>query len=464
MGVTETLVKFVMNTSYDDIPPEAVTAAKNLVLDCLGAMVFGYREEASQKVIRYVKAAGGTPECSVVGAGFRTSLENAAFANGTLTHSAELEAVGVFGLEPPAFGNPQSIIAAALCVGEKLNLSGSDVLAAIILGHEFQARFSRGCLSAIFRGFCPLPLYGPPAIAAMASRMMGLCEMQARMAVGGSMSFSSGFFRQMGTMLHYVEAGIGARSGVTAALLAKEGITADADLIEGPRGFCELFTPGDYDLAIMTEDLGSPYLIYAPGVNMKAHSCCAAQHLSIDTLLKLMADNRLAYGDVRKLRLHVPKHTADLLRPDLDSSINPKDGAETRFSLHHGHAVALMDGHSSFQAFCDPAATDPRYVEARRKVEVVVDEGHGDAWPELELYDGRIVAGRRNILAGGVKGGPDNPFTQDELLARHENLCRDVLSPKEIQRSVDLVLNLERLGDVTELMELASFGGMRASA
>jgi 2-methylcitrate dehydratase PrpD len=464
MGVTQTLVGFVMDTTYDEIPPEVVSAAKNLVLDCLGAMVFGYREEASQKVIRYVKAAGGAPEVSVVGAGFRTSLENAAFANGTLTHSAELEAVGVFGLEPPAFGNPQSIIAAALCVGEKLNLSGAKVLEAIILGHEFQARFSRGCLAPLYRGFCPLPLYGPPAIAAMASKMMGLDEMQARMAVGASMSFSSGFFRQMGTMLHYVEAGVAARNGVSAALLAREGITADPDLIEGPRGFCELFSPGDYDLAIMTEDLGNPYLIFSPGVNMKAHSCCAAQHLSIDTLLKLMSDNGLAYGDVRAVQVHVPRHTADLLRPDLDSSINPKDGAETRFSLHHAHAVALADGASSFQAFSDPAADDPRYVEARRKIEVVVDEGHADSWLELKLNDGRALTGRRNILGGGVKGGPDNPFSQEELLARHENLCRDMLSAKEIQRSVDLVLNLDRLGDVSELMELAAFGGLRASA
>ena len=107
------------------------------------------------------------------------------------------------------------------------------------------------------------------------------------MAVGGSMSHSSGFFRQMGTMLHYLEAGIGARNGITAALLAAEGITADPSLIEGKRGFCELFAPDGYDLDIMTSDLGKPYLIANPGVNMKNHSCCAAQHVTIDALLQM---------------------------------------------------------------------------------------------------------------------------------------------------------------------------------
>ena len=107
MGTTETLVRFVMDKSFDDLPGDVVPATRNLVLDCLGAMVFGYREEASQKVIHYVKAVGGVPEAGVVAAGFRTSLENAAYANGTLTHSAELEAVGIFGIDPPPLATPR---------------------------------------------------------------------------------------------------------------------------------------------------------------------------------------------------------------------------------------------------------------------------------------------------------------------------------------------------------------------
>jgi 2-methylcitrate dehydratase PrpD len=255
MGTTEQLVNFVMDTTYDQLPPEVVAAAKNLVLDCLGAMLFGGGEEAGQMVMRYAKAGGGVPEVGIVGGGFKTSLENAAFVNGTLTHTAELEAIGVFGITPPAFGNPQHIIAAALCIADKLKLSGKKVIEGIVLGHEFQARFSRGCISPIMKGFCPLPLYGPPAVAALASKMMNLSADQARMAVGGAMSMSSGFFRQMGTMLHYLEAGIGCRNGITAALLAQQGITADPNLFEGKWGFCELFSPDGYDLEIMT--LGS---------------------------------------------------------------------------------------------------------------------------------------------------------------------------------------------------------------
>ncbi len=464
MGTTETLVNFVMDTDYDDLPEGVAGATKDLLLDCLGAMLFGVREEASQMVIRYARASGGTPEVGVVAGGFKTSLENAAFVNGTLTHSAELEAIGVFGIDPPGFGNPQHIIAAALSIGDKLNLSGKRIIEAIALGVEFQARFSRGCVGPMMRGFCPLSLYGPPAIAVMASKMMGLSKGQARMAAGGAMSWSSGFFRQMGTMLHYLEAGIGARNGVTAALLAQEGITADPNLIEGEWGFCELFSPGDYNLDLMTEGLGNPFLIHSPGIRMKQHSCCAAQHLTIEVLTRLLRDNGVRFEDVDNVEIHISKHTANLLRPDLPSSINPKDGAETRFSVHHSHAVVLADGGTSFRAFTDVGASAPRYLEARDKIRVVVGEGIGEGRVVVNLKDGRSFSGGRETLNEDPKGWPSNPFTRDELIARHESLARDVLSPKQIQRSVDLVLGLENVADVSELMELATFGDVAVAA
>ena len=68
------------------------------------------------------------------------------------------------------------------------------------------------------------------------------------------------------------------------------------------------------------------------------------------------------------------------------------------------------------------------------------------------------------MLKTDPKGWPTNPFTRQELVDRHESLAHDVLSPKEIQRSVDLVLDLENLDDISELMELATFGEVKIAA
>lgn len=45
MGVTEKLARFVTDTQYDELPPEAVTAAKRAVLDTLAVTIAGCRED-----------------------------------------------------------------------------------------------------------------------------------------------------------------------------------------------------------------------------------------------------------------------------------------------------------------------------------------------------------------------------------------------------------------------------------
>jgi 2-methylcitrate dehydratase PrpD len=449
MGTTEKLVKFVLDTSYSDLPAEAVTIAKNFVLDCLGAMLAASRERVTQMLVRYIKDSGGVAEVGVIGGGFRTSLENAAFVNGTSTHAVELEAVGRI----PG-GNPQHIIAAALCVAEKFKLSGKQVLEGVILGEEFQARLSLGALSPTFRGHCPLTIYGPPAVAALASKMMGLGLIQTKMAVGTAFSHSGGFFRQSGTMLHFVEAGIACRNGIASALLAREGVTADPDLIEGEWGFCDVFCPEGYDLEAITKDLGNPYHIVYPGLYIKGHGCCNLNHRTLEALLQLMRDQNVTFEQVDSVHLEVSPFHLKLL-PYAD----PENGEQAKFSLQHAHAVAIVDGKTSLRAFSDAGAVDPKYKKAREKIQVTVrdDFPAGEAQVELKLKDGRSYSAYGG-LGVVLRGGIDMPLTGDELVARYEELVRGVLSSQQVQRSIDLVFNLEQLPDVLELMELATFG------
>jgi 2-methylcitrate dehydratase PrpD len=465
-GTTEKLVKFVMDTTYDDLPKDVVEIAKNVILDCVGTMLVGGAEQASQMTVRYVKAGGGVPEVGVVGFGFKTSLENATFANGVLTHSAELEALSVpVSRQPMAFSNPQSIVAAALTVAGKLNSSGKQLIEGFVLGHEFQARFSLGSFNTFQRGLCPLSLYGPPSIAALTSKMLGLSSDQARMAVGGAMSWAGGFNRQTGTMLHYLEAGIGSRNGVTAAMLAQQGITADPSLIEGKQGFCEVFTPGNYDLELMTKEIGNPYVLGSRGVNMKRHSCCGLMHPTLEILQALVADNGLHYDDIERLNLHTTRSAAEYLRAEEKVNTPPQNGSETRFDLQWAHGIVLADGKTSFSAFTDAAVAQPKYQDARKKVSVIVDESdwsHGRV--ELELKGGRTVQGGREMLKGAPRGWAKNPFSREELVARYKSMGEGVLSPASLQRSADLMLDLENVAEVGELMDLLTYNQVAAAA
>ena len=69
MTVTEKLARFVVDTSYDDLPRKTVNYAKELALSNLGSMVWGSTLPAGKIVIKFVKEMGGTqkPASLVVG-------------------------------------------------------------------------------------------------------------------------------------------------------------------------------------------------------------------------------------------------------------------------------------------------------------------------------------------------------------------------------------------------------------
>lgn len=457
MGTTEKLARFVMETGYSDFPKEVVGVTKNHILDCLGAMLAGSREPVSQIVMRYVKNNGGVAEAGAIGGGFRTSLSNAALVNGTSGHARELEAVGKY----PA-SDTLHVIAAALSVAERFKLSGKSVLEGVIFGEEVQGRVGLGAPAGFYRGHCGISLYGPLAVAAAVSKMIGLNIHQAQMAMGVAISESGGFHRQTGSMTHLFESGLSSRNGVEAALLAKEGMTSEPNLLEGEGGFCDLYCSKEgYDLEIMTRDLGNPFYILSPGVSVKKHGCCFFNHRSLDALFQLIEEQDLHYDEVESVQVDVDPKVPKLLRfPE------PENGEQAKFSLQQSLGAALVDRKVDLpyvRPFTDAGAVDPKYREARKKVKVIVHEDWEPGWAFfhssviVKLKDGRSYSKGVDVL----KGSPEMPLSKEELVTRYKNCAQGILASDQMQRSIDLVFNLENLENVLELMELVTFGSPR---
>jgi hypothetical protein len=57
-----------------------------------------------------------------------------------------------------------------------------------------------------------------------------------------------------------------------------------------------------------------------------------------------------------------------------------------------------------------------------------------------------------------IKIGPENPLRQEEFKAWYKVMKRGFLSEQQIQRSMELVRDLEKFDDVEELTELLVFG------
>jgi 2-methylcitrate dehydratase PrpD len=83
---TKRLTEFVLDTRYEDIPVEAFRLARRHFLDCTGSCLAAVSEKPVKIIYDYIKGLQTSGSTRVIGFGLRTSIDNAAFANGILSH------------------------------------------------------------------------------------------------------------------------------------------------------------------------------------------------------------------------------------------------------------------------------------------------------------------------------------------------------------------------------------------
>jgi len=456
MGLTRDISEFVVRKDGFDFSDKEISASKALILDVIGACISAANEPLTQKITAYVQESGGNPECSVLGQRFKTSLGHAAFLNGTTAHARELEAIGQF-----TGSNPFTVIPVALNVAEKYGRSGREVIEAVILALEVQVRLGMAGPGLFDRGMGSIGNYGAFGSTAAAGRLMGLDADAMQHAFGIAISQASGQQRHTGSMTHLMESGFGCRNGVTSASLARNGVTANTNMIEGVQGFFEVYSSfgRGFNLEGVTEKLGKPWCI--SDIFIKKYGCCFMNHRSMDALLQLMEQHRIDYDSVESIRAEIPPFIADLLRFD-----DPKNGSEAKFSLHQALGAVLVDGGVELPyltPFSDAGAVDARYRAARQKIEVIErkDMTGGRSMPYTQPVTVRLKSGAEYTAAVGareLKGGGDNPLSESEMAARHAAMTAGFLNPQQQERSLELVARLDQLATINELMDLATFG------
>jgi 2-methylcitrate dehydratase PrpD len=245
-------------------------------------------------------------------------------------------------------------------------------------------------------------------------------------------------------------------------MLAKGGLTADPNLIEGKQGFYELYSSDGrgYDAEHVAEKLGNPFCV--SDIFIKKYGNCFLNHRSMDALVQLMDEHKFHYDDVERVRAEIPPFIADILGRFPD----PKTGDEARFNLNHALGSILVDEKIELpylRPFTEAGARDPKYKEARRKVDVIERKdwtgGRSSGYSQpvtVVLKSGEQFT--KAVDARNLKGGADNPLTKDELLTRHRALVEGFLSADQVERTVELVDRLESLDSIKELMDVITFG------
>ena len=458
MGATEKIARFIVDTGYEDIPRDAVEKAKRTALDCLGAALAGVVEPVSQTITGYVTKLGAPPQASVFGAGLKVSVPDAAMANGVIAHALDYDDCGV------KIGHPSVLVLpAVLSLGEHLGASGQDILTAYIVGLEVEGKLA---LHADFKlmqaRLNHQTWYGSIGAAAACAKLLRLDVAKTRMALGIGANFACGLSANHGSMAGAMAAGNACRNGVTAALMAQEGVTANLNIVEAKNGFYDTLVGRDhYDAERMADGLGDPFYIESPGIGLKKYPSCYHTHRALDGVFQLLGEHRLRDKDIVEVDVGTSERAMRVL-----AFSEPETPYQAKYSMPYCIAAAVVDHRITLDTFTAHKMEDRGIVEARKKVhlsfpDVPIWPGLADVGPDTEFVgnpvtiqttNGRSYSARVDI----PRGDPALPLTDDELLSKYRDCGRSQLRPDDIERSVNLVLGLEKVTNIGTLMSTFS--------
>jgi 2-methylcitrate dehydratase PrpD len=441
--LAEVLGTFVASTTLADIPPETVAFTKALALKTLAGMVAGSATRAAKPLIEWVRESACPAEAGVIGAGFRSSIENAILANAHSAHAAELEDD-----QFPSATSDITVFPVVFPIAERWKISGKLVVEASAIALEVMNRVGR--FSLAYRGITDLPYFGVIGAAVAAAKGLGLDEGQVRNAIGIAIGRAGGYIANFGTDAHYFESSMASRDGYFAALMAMRGLTGTTDIEKWLR---QAHGREDLPLAEIVEELGTGRW-HVHNIWVKKYPCCFLTHRQIDMMLALRKKHGLTPDGVSAVEVDVGPVDATCDRP------TPQHVEDARFSFQHILASALVDGDVGYASFDPKRIADPAIAKIRtrirvnKKIDWKPEFNSGLARLAVTTTDGRTLVEERDQPLGGSK----YPLDRQQFLGLHEKYAGGFLKPAQIRVAADTVLALEGQADVSALMRTLTFG------
>jgi 2-methylcitrate dehydratase PrpD len=439
LSVTRRLADIVSAMSLDAMPAEALTVAKQCLMDWIGVCLAA-REEPLVRILLDV-----FPECPDIGADIighprRARLEEAVLINGAMGHALDFDDV----IMP--MGHPTVPVAPVVfAVGKACGASGAEALVAFIAGVEAECRISRLMGPSHYgKGWHSTATCGTFGAAVAACRLLGVEGESMTHAFGLAGTQAAGLKSVFGTMSKPLHPGKAAQSGLLAARLAERGFTSDVDIMASPQGFAATqSTAPNPEAGLAPRE--APWVTDAL---FKYHAACYLTHDSIEAAAQLREEEGIRPEQVAHVRVRVPPGHLGVC-----NILEPATGLECKFSLRMTAALALA-GEDTFQEslFSDGTARRPDLVALRECVEIdPTMTGHG-CEVTVTLRDGRTVS-RIGDVSQPLR---DLNLQQEKLERKFRFLTASALPPAAADEVIARCRTLEAAPDLLGLLGVLS--------
>ncbi len=457
MAAITDFVKHLTRTRYEDVPGDAVESAKREVLDSLATALGGSPRAGVGELVDMVREWGGSEQSTVIAYGIKCPAPNAAQVNGTMIHALDYDDGHQVALVHIGCITVSTCFAVAERMGK---VSGKELITAIALGGDFLARLglaSKPGSSALSAGWHPTTLFGFLGAAAMAGRLMGLDEEKTINALGLAYHQCGGAGSGVsdGALAKRMGPGLAAKAGITAALMAERGITGDRDPLEGRTGLFKTYMGGDYDVNILTADLGKRF----EGVNIgdKPYPCCGLAHACIDAALVLISRHDIVPGQIEYITVYGGEPVYGLSQPP-EIKCTPRTIIDAQFSVPWVVATALVNGKVTVDDFTEEALGRREILEMAQKVNARLEpamtrHGVGPGGVTIKMVDGTEYTEEVEHCLGSV----ERPMTFEDCTKKFRECAAcsiKPLPPHTVERVLEMIAGLEKLDDATEIIRM----------
>ena len=459
MHVTQDASSFVEAVTFDDMPKEVLRVGTRCLLDGLGLYVAGSDHECVTVLAELAEETGGKGEALLLGKpAVKVPAPFAARVLGTAGHAHDwddsqvsLDPDHVYGLlthptTPPLTG---ALVTAQMLGG----VSGKDFMLAFMTGFEVETKISEWMLSQHYkRGFHSSGTVGTFGAYAAAAKLLGLKGDALRYGFGIAASFAAGIRINFGTMTKPLHVGRACENGITAALLAKAGYTADPSALDGIWGFCAV-QAGGVTPEKLAQGFGTTWTIDKPGVSIKPYPCGVLTHPSADLMTRLVTENAIAGADIERVVLRAGSNILNPIRYPI-----AKNHLQAKFSLPAILSMIALSGKAGKREFSDEFVGSDAMQAMQKRITCQFDpeiEAKGfdkmRSHIEIMLKNGTTVSGDADER---YRGGPENPMTDAEIEAKVFSCAEGVLSESATRRLIDHAWKVLNLPDASVLAML----------
>jgi hypothetical protein len=257
---------------------------------------------------------------------------------------------------------------------------------------------------------------------------------------------------QEGAMVKRFHSGRAAQSGVYSAYLAQRDFTGISDVLEaGYGGYLSSYSDKP-NASRLTEDLGVVW--ETAKVGYKPHACVTSIHSALDAFTYLLHVHQLTPDDLSKVEIGMSPMTYTHCAWEYKA----QGVTAAQMNLFYGIAVIGFDGKAFVAQYDENRLADPKIMDFITRIEARIDpeiEAMGAAYRhaargKVTTLDGRSF--HHEILSR--RGSPENPLSHEDVVYKFRNVVESCLSAKNVERTIMLIANLDRLEDTSELFEL----------